>query len=58
LVIELDGEIHKGLVEYDDGREAEMEKFNIKVIRFLNEEISVDIDAVIKKIEEVVKSRY
>lgn len=57
LVIEIDGEIHKGHVEYDDGREAEIEKFNIKVIRFFNEEIFEDIDTVINKIEAVVKSR-
>ena len=37
LVIELDGEIHKTQIEYDKGRAAELEKFDIQVLRFKNE---------------------
>ena len=43
LVIELDGKIHKTQKEYDEGRTAEMEQFDIQVIRFRNEEIENDI---------------
>jgi len=57
LVIEIDGEIHYKQHEYDDGRSAEIEKFGIKVIRFTNDEVVNNIEAVIKKIELVVSER-
>ena len=57
LVIEIDGEIHEGQIDYDDGREAEIEKYDIKVIRFTNDEVINDIDGVVNKITEVVKER-
>lgn len=57
LVIEIDGDIHIQQREYDDGRSAEMEKYFIKVIRFTNSEVENNIDYVIKKIEDEVKSR-
>ncbi len=52
LVIEVDGDIHYGneVKEYDLGRSAEIEKLGIKVIRFTNEEIISNIDAVIIRI--------
>ena len=55
LVIEIDGEIHKERVEYDDGREAEIERYNIKVIRFSNIEVLKEIEKVVKSITSVVK---
>jgi len=57
LVIEIDGEIHKDQAEYDDGREAEIERFNIKVIRFTNYEVNNDIESVIAKIISIVNER-
>ena len=57
LVVEIDGEIHNQKKEYDDGREAEMEKYNIKTIRFINEEVENDIEKVIMKIKKMVKER-
>lgn len=57
LVIELDGPIHDGQAEYDDGREAEIEKYYLKVIRFKNEEVINNIEKVLTKIEEIVKQR-
>jgi very-short-patch-repair endonuclease len=57
LVIEIDGEIHSEQVEYDDGREAEIEKFGIKIIRFTNDEVNNDIENVLRKIEAVIKDR-
>jgi very-short-patch-repair endonuclease len=57
LVIEIDGEIHSEQVEYDDGREAEIEKFGIKIIRFKNDEVNSDIENILKKIETVIKGR-
>ena len=53
LVIEIDGGIHRSKTqkEYDIGREAELERFDIKVIRFTNEEVEHDIEQIRKKIE-------
>ncbi len=57
LVIEIDGEIHSEQTEYDDGREAEMEKYGLKIIRFTNDEVNKEIENVLKKIEIIVKER-
>ncbi|MFA9390006.1 MAG: endonuclease domain-containing protein [Prolixibacteraceae bacterium] len=57
LVIELDGEIHKNQVEYDDGRTSEMERFDIQIIRFKNNEVENDIENVLKRIEETIMHR-
>ena len=51
LVIEIDGEIHKFQKEYDLGREAELEKYGIKILRFSNDEVIQNIDLVIEKIK-------
>jgi very-short-patch-repair endonuclease len=54
LVVEIDGEIHNQQQEYDISRTAEMERYNIGVIRFKNSEIETDIKKVVKKIESTV----
>jgi very-short-patch-repair endonuclease len=53
LVIEVDGGIHKSREhkEYDVNREAELNYWGIKVMRFTNEEIENKIDFVIAEIE-------
>ncbi len=51
LVVELDGEIHKFQKEYDLGREAELEKYGIKIIRFTNDDVISNIDRVVAKIK-------
>ncbi|MFA9392659.1 MAG: endonuclease domain-containing protein [Prolixibacteraceae bacterium] len=52
LVIEIDGEVHQNSerAEYDIGRTAELERFEIKVIRFLNKQVEEDINGVIRSI--------
>jgi len=57
LVVEIDGEIHNYQTEYDDGRSAEMERYSIKLIRFTNKEVANNIDYIVKKIENEIKSR-
>jgi very-short-patch-repair endonuclease len=51
LVIEIDGKIHDFQKEYDSGREAELEKYGLKIIRFTNDEVLNNIDWVIEKIK-------
>lgn len=57
LVIELDGGIHDKLevAERDDGREYELKKLGLRVIRFKNEEVLNNINWVLKTIESAVK---
>ena len=57
LVIELDGDIHKTQKEYDEGRTAELERFDIQVIRFKNEEVENNMETVIKRIESTIIDR-
>jgi len=50
LIIEIDGEIHNFQKDYDLGREAELKKYDLKIIRFTNKEVTENIDLVITKI--------
>ncbi|MBN1187853.1 MAG: endonuclease domain-containing protein [Bacteroidales bacterium] len=54
LVIEIDGKIHENQKEYDEGREAEMERLGITIIRFRNEEVFQDLDSVIERIKKLL----
>jgi len=56
LVIEVDGEYHVKQKEYDEGREAEIEKYGITIIRFNNSEVFVDLENVMEKIKEQLSS--
>ena len=59
LVIEIDGGIHKSVDqrEYDIAREAELEHWGIKVIRFTNEEVENNISRVQNEIERICTER-
>jgi very-short-patch-repair endonuclease len=59
LVVELDGGIHfqSGVKEYDFNRTAEIERFEIKVVRFKNEEVLQNLNEVLKKISDECKAR-
>lgn len=59
LVIEIDGGIHKTVDqrEYDIGREAELENWGIKVIRFTNEEVENNITHIQNEIERICAER-
>jgi len=59
LVIEIDGGIHKSVDqrEYDIGREAELEYWGIKVIRFTNEEVENNITHIQNEIERICSER-
>lgn len=59
LVIEIDGGIHKSVdqKEYDIGREAELEYWGIKVVRFTNEEVENNITHIQNEIERICSER-
>lgn len=50
LAIELDGGVHKKTIKYDEYRTSYLEAFSIKVLRFNNSEVNLDIRSVIKRI--------
>ena len=59
FVIEIDGGIHQGEKqnEYDIGREADLNKLDIDVIRFTNEDVINHINDVVKVITEHCKQK-
>ena len=58
LIVEVDGPIHEDeqAMEYDDGRSAELEKYGIKIIRFTNDQVLQDQDAIVNHINKFILS--
>jgi very-short-patch-repair endonuclease len=58
LAIEVDGEIHlnKEILEHDDGREYEIEKFGINILRLTNKEVFEEIESVKNRILHEISS--
>jgi very-short-patch-repair endonuclease len=54
LVIEIDGDYHKFNSQYDRSRSDELEKYNLTIVRFKNEEILNDLNTVLLKIEKMI----
>ncbi len=50
LVIEVDGASHQDKAEYDAWRTTHLEERGLKVLRFTNEEVLTDVDAVVAAI--------
>jgi very-short-patch-repair endonuclease len=59
LVVELDGGIHKEVEqkEWDENRTAEIDRLEIKVVRFTNEEVLGNIKEVLKQIKRGCEKR-
>ncbi len=57
FVIEIDGGYHlkSEQKEYDLGRSAELENWELKIIRFTNDEIFVNIDEVVRRIQSNIE---
>ena len=59
LIVEVDGKIHDYQLEKDEARTLELEqKSGFKVIRFKNEEVIGDIDAVLSKIDIELNNQF
>jgi very-short-patch-repair endonuclease len=56
LVIEIDGGIHATQIEYDAARTTELESYGYKVMRFTNEVVLHQIEAVLAEILQVVET--
>jgi very-short-patch-repair endonuclease len=59
LIIEIDGDIHKNpnVAEHDEGREYELKRLGLSVLRFSNKEVLKNADGVVKRIELFIKDR-
>ncbi|MCH9045759.1 MAG: endonuclease domain-containing protein [SAR324 cluster bacterium] len=57
LVIELDGGIHESRHEEDSARQARFHELGFKVLRFANEEVIRDIEAVLAQIRNNLNRR-
>lgn len=57
LVIELDGGIHnrKDVKEHDENRQAEIERFDLQVLRFKNEQVMEDVESVLNEIRKFLE---
>ena len=58
LVIEIDGEVHKNeiVAERDEGREVEIKRLGLTILRFTNKEVINNIDKVCLTIFEFLES--
>src|SRR5271169_3548087 len=50
LAVEIDGKQHDWFAEYDRGRSEVLERLGVRVLRFSNEEVCGDLDAVPERI--------
>ena len=59
LVIELDGDLHfdEKAIKYDEKRTKEIEEEGIKVIRFENQEVLLNLDTVLSEIKRNFKNQ-
>lgn len=53
LVVEVDGDIHKSQGEYDKARDEYLEALGFKTIRFHNEQVLTELEAVKELIFEI-----
>lgn len=57
LIIEVDGKIHDAQKEYDIARTKDLESVGFSVLRFSNEEVFGNIDAVVEKIKKELSEK-
>jgi len=54
LIIEVDGPIHETQKEYDEMRQAYLESLGYRVVRFTNEQVLQNMDAVLATLQKVL----
>ncbi|HEY0012377.1 MAG TPA: endonuclease domain-containing protein, partial [Allosphingosinicella sp.] len=57
LVVEVDGSQHQEQAGYDSGRDAWLNRRGLKVLRFWNDEVTGQTEAVLTKILSVLEER-
>ena len=58
LVVELDGPVHDGQSELDGARDRALAAIGTRTLRFRNEEVTDDIEAVLRRILDVLQSGF
>lgn len=51
LIIEVDGKYHENQVEYDRKRDSDLARIGFKTLRFTNDRVLVDLEAVVSEIQ-------
>ncbi len=57
VVVEVDGPVHEGQVDYDDSRTRWLEGRGLRVIRYTNAEVEANLDAVLAHIQTTCVER-
>jgi len=57
LVIELDGDIHHEQKEYDAGRDKALEELGLRVIRYSNDEVLLNLPRVLNQLNELLGAK-
>ena len=55
LAVEIDGKQHSWFADYDRGRSEVHEPLGVRVVRFGNEEVCGDLDAVLERIRAALR---
>ena len=55
LIVEVDGGVHRNQREYDEARTQVLQAYGYRVLRFSNEAVLGDVDAVLEVIAEVAR---
>ncbi len=55
LVLEIDGDYHEHVAESDMARQRELERRGLTVLRYTNEDVMIDVDAVTRGIVAFVR---
>jgi very-short-patch-repair endonuclease len=55
LAVEIDGKQHEWFADYDRGRSEVLERLGVQIVRFTNEEVCGDLDAVLERIQAALR---
>jgi very-short-patch-repair endonuclease len=56
IIVEVDGDIHDGQIDYDAWRTERLEQYGYRVLRFRNDEVLNRLDTVLARIREAAPS--
>jgi very-short-patch-repair endonuclease len=57
LVVEVDGKIHEQQTEYDQARIDYLQAYGYRILRFSNQQVFTDLEAVLDEIKAVAEAR-
>lgn len=56
-VIELDGDIHREQHEYDDDRDRVLENMGLRIVRFSNNDVLLNLQNVLIQLSEMIRKK-